>query len=1312
MALLSSASAHPLGIALLDDPDNGAEVESGRDSEGAATGAVDATEAPSGLHLRGNMGPAPGEQPPGATPTGAATPPGAPGGDGSAPSPQELANLKTLLESLPVTEQQEMLAFYRDLGFDLDQLLGLGAARMAQMGRGRQIIEMFGNLAFARQPAAVLDARSRLALGDIPHPDLERGDPGEIARWIHLQFLAGDWEWLRNYLINRPRPEAEIVYAGLLQSIRPNAGLLPEEVIAIAELASTAPTRAQVVRLGALLQQAAERHATAEMVTRLRAGSRFFGMDDSERRQRTIDLLTAAGLLRDASEYLPPLDDARAAGDGQAMLAHAAHELARAERSGGADAEPLRRRAWAIAAEVALMDKVPFETRRQAMGRAMAMMPSMPRPMVRPWLERVFDDEALGQVALEVMAATAISVGDANRDREERARTIVALKEAVDMLLTRHGADSPAFQLPLRMLTTSLVNEMEAALRGSDESVQQMPPWMMMAPQRPSRDVESLARAIPSEAWLRAIEPSLALRTAAAGIAIATSVDDIDLALTLLREASARSPTEAERLANTFLARWQGKLGRRMEMDDDMYFYFSRWNMNPAAPVTRGRQRRNLDRVREMVASLRAIGVETNQLPLLVQIFNSCHGATEVFQREDVERVFGPIEGIPPWIAVSLAQTMAANLGGEWRDRAVHRRAGVRRTDAEIAALVDRGYGLALDLMDSALVAQPESWRLAVMKSALAYDRQSFLEQQRSTPSGALAEVRAATFATFEEAARRYALAVSAGEEREDVEVFLRWFGVAMGSPGLRTFRSEDIPSLDEGVDDPVERIRRALAALPPEVAERHVAELARAITGFLGGVDASVKPKLVRHALRIIGDNPAGAPLRTLDTLYHELIRDEIRLRLTIDGDDRVGVKQPFGVLLTLRSTAAVEREVGGFAKYLQTSVPIWTSGRYQEKNHRETLEKDIREAFGKGIELQTISFFDPFVPPRGVIEDGQDGWVEKPLAYLVVTRQDATVDRLPSVPMEMQFSDSMGPVTLVALSNAPALAVGAAFSARPCPDLEVVQVVDAREASDSSTPEIRLEVRMRGRGIVPDLEEALSGITNAIAGYAPQLETARVSPIVALGDDQTTMAGRWFMQTQREPKGGYPEPDERGIYRPTFERSWTITYLPTGGDRAALGGIFTLPTLRPVVAGAIENRQYVDMDIIPVTGPTVAVTPRASPWRTLAMMGGAGAVALVAIGGVLWIRRRQRHAAPALTEVKMPQRITPMSTVTTLRRLRDTYGGSLPPDMLASLDAEIGSIEAHYFGPEQQVGSKASSNGDLDGRLRSWVTRLERRA
>ena len=65
--------------------------------------------------------------------------PAAPPGMGAPFTPQETDVLKRMLESLDPSGQDAIRAYYRDLGIDLDQALGLAAAKSQQAQRGSTV---------------------------------------------------------------------------------------------------------------------------------------------------------------------------------------------------------------------------------------------------------------------------------------------------------------------------------------------------------------------------------------------------------------------------------------------------------------------------------------------------------------------------------------------------------------------------------------------------------------------------------------------------------------------------------------------------------------------------------------------------------------------------------------------------------------------------------------------------------------------------------------------------------------------------------------------------------------------------------------------------------------------------------------------------------------------------------------------------------------------------------------------------------------------------------------------------------------------
>ncbi len=1201
-------------------------------------------------------------------------------------SKDEIAELQATYDSLSPDEQAEMKAYYKGLGLKLEEALGIAAARSAEQNRTRELLGAMRELDFSRKPQAVLAARAKLGFGQVPQPSANTARPQDVAKWLHLYVMAGEWTTLADFLKGRPADEAQGVYSAILQSMnRGDPGLLPEEVLAVAEAAPSDLKPWQMTSLSGLMKLAADKHSTGPALQQIKAGTRFFGMQDDEHRRRTVEFLAGAGLVAEAYEFLPPLDDARSGGEAAILLVHAKYKQSLADKaSEGKDADAQRADAWGLFSEASLLPKASLDQKREALTHAIALMNRVPRAQVTPWLTTLFSSDTLGPIALEIMALKAISIGDEKLDVEQRAQAILTMKEGVDVLLARQSMESSSLRVPMRMLTTALLSEIENTVKekGNQRFL--------------TREAQLLLRAVPNAAWFDALEPSLATRATKACISISMLADELDMSLAFLRDGIRRAPDQGVPIADHFLKAWEQRLNPKAEESDDRFmFYFYREYL-PSAPLTRGRQRRNLDRLHALMQTLAGIGIEPRSLPSIASAFKACHSKTEVYSKEDIVSVFGPLDQIPPATCAALAETMSASLNGDWRNRAAQRETGTKRSDSEIAALVDKGYALALELIDSALAREPDSWRYSAAKAGLAFDRMQFRNVQQKMDAATQNEYRHAAFTAFAQAAQRYAKALQSGEEREDIRLYLRWFGAALGTPELNFLRVDEMPTDGSLQDDQIDLIRTSIASLPPDSAFRHVSDFAREISNAVTRSDPEIKPRLITHALRIIGDHPAGASLRALSELYRDLVKDELKLRVTIDGDDRVGVNRPFGILLALRFTNAVDRETGGFSKYLQNNVWGRVGRQYREVNYRDELQKQIESALGKNFTIESTGFFDPFMPPRGVTEDGQDGWLEKPLAYIILSRKDPAVDRLPQISIDMQFEDQTGPVTLALPSNTPALALGEARADRPILDLSIAQIVDPRDAiAGDKDRSIKLEVQARGKGVSPDLRDLLHNLDHAIPGYSIAADGIESKPTLILQDGEQP-SSRFSWGDPKPPKGGYPEPDETGMYRLTIERTWVVTYKPTG---ATLAGEFTLPSLKPGVNAKLQSRFYSDLDLLPVDGNVVAVTPRWA-WGTR-IVAALSALALATILFVL-LRRKKKPTPLPDSAIHIPANLTPLSAIVTLRKFQSERAAVLDPAQRDALAHDISTLERTYFGPASQI----EANGTLDSILRRWVT------
>jgi len=581
-------------------------------------------------------------------------------------------------------------------------------------------------------------------------------------------------------------------------------------------------------------------------------------------------------------------------------------------------------------------------------------------------------------------------------------------------------------------------------------------------------------------------------------------------------------------------------------------------------------------------------------------------------------------------------------------------------------------------------------------RAALAYDRLEFKQSQQKQDFATYNEYRRLAFKAFADAADRYAQLLHAGEAKSNPEVFLLWFNAAVGASELSHLTRENITVEGSAGDDQIDRIAAAIDALPEAASFAHRAAFAEAVTGSVNALSPEVKPRVVRHALRVVRDHPSGASLRRMHELYEDLLRHEIHLRLTLDGDDRVGSLAPFGVMLSIRYTNAVARETDGFSKYLQNEVWVNFGPRSTFVNYRDKLQRGVEDALRESFDIASIAFFEPLHPSREVTEGGETGWQEKPLAYMVLKAKDASLERIPAVQMDLDFIDSSGPVILAVSSNSPPIDAGHR-SARPVHDLVITQTVDVRQVGDGSKDQATLEIHASARGVVPSLDEMLTAVESALSGYAPGDSGITENPLnIAQADQDGATPYQMMVSARSASEKSYLEADADGVYRMTTERSWTITYAPQGGSTA--GSAFVLPALKEGTAGKLTSRTYADMDIVEVSGPRVLIEGGSLSPLTIALLG------LLLLAALLLLARALRNRAGDGNEETWadlaPHRLTPMSVLAALDRIAAQRGAAFAPDRLAALNAERVALERRCFGP----GAVEVAAAELEEVARRW--------
>ena len=218
----------------------------------------------------------------------------------------------------------------------------------------------------------------------------------------------------------------------------------------------------------------------------------------------------------------------------------------------------------------------------------------------------------------------------------------------------------------------------------------------------------------------------------------------------------------------------------------------------------------------------------------------------------------------------------------------------------------------------------------------------------------------------------------------------------------------------------------------------------------------------------------------------------------------------------------------------------------------------------------------------------------METPLAYLVLRAKTGSVDRIPAVPIDLEFNDGSGMVRLPVASQVVLIDARDEHPApRPCQDMKVRQLWDDRRLASGTA---QLEVTATAQGLVPTLDRLVDLGPGAMPGFR-----------VAKVQDQ-----RLEMKSL-ETAGGQ--------IQPVTERRWTIDVEPDPAAR-------TPPRefVFPAAAGpsiAMEYQRYDDADVV-AAGPTVPLRTVLTARQIGLWIGGGIAVAvllLIGLGTVVYV-------------------------------------------------------------------------------------------
>jgi hypothetical protein len=1064
---------------------------------------------------------------------------------------------------------------------------------------------------------------------------------------------------------------------------------LPADIIGIADASPVELEEEYTQTLGRLLATVKQQGSfIEEFVAALEEGTARLGGDDAKKKFAAARLLIAANSAAEAGAFLPDSEDAASTKNVEALQLLGQYYLALREKEEKQKENLVY--AWKVNQKILDIEDLKPEDKEAALIMAVDLAPKVAEELGDKWMVDSFTSNL--QRGMEVIStigsAAAESRGSINA--ETRLKTLELQSTAVESLLTNAGARADEWKESLGILAMNWLHEAEFSRKyDTSDSMQSQMQWDEYGnmfwgrnsyQNRLNNGNNNMPQAIktgdlleiaPSAPWMEKISAALQPKFTMVLAQLYLKVKEDERAYPFIESLAKTQPKTAHDLANEFIRVWttnHDPNNQKRRTSSYMYFYgFSQ--RADTIPLTRSKQVRNLEELAKWVKKLHELPIEPLDEDVVTQAFVTTHSQAEVYRIEDIQQVFGSMESLKPETMAQLLQTMRANLASVWRDPKVQQDQKTKRKDKDIQAEIIRGYEVANSVVESGVQAHPKSWHLQLAKAAILFDATNYEKTQQA--SSDFTEKKAAAFAEFEKAATLYADALPTIDEiKETADIYLTWFYASLGASDLEALKGEQVPNPAEQ-----EKIQKAITALPKAVADRHIAKFGNSLASRISSVQAELKQRYLKGGLAIAGDIKETRTAASLYNYYADLI-SEIQLVATIDGNDRVGDGQPFGMFVDLFHTTHIERESGGFAKYLtnQNNSPYaWNYGRPTE-NYRDKFEEAARESLNEHFDVMSVTFHSEKIKSRGT---DKDGWRVTPYAYILMKTKGAQVDSIPSLRMDMDFLDTSGFVVLP-IESAKLPIDATKQEARPASDLAITQTLDESKAKDGI---LSLEIKTTGHGVIPDIDTFLD---------------VKTSDFVVSNTEDKGVA---VMQLDGETENNAV----------ISERNWLIEYKADGDTPAAT---FKFPTPKGE-AKEVNYQRYDDADMIDAT-ETISLVQEVGkkklPWWVWPAVG--AAVFLLVIGIMIAIRLNKQPVKRSIT-YRMPKQVTPFTVISLLQRIRDNE--KLSRKRRSEIDSSIENLESHYFATEAGGPVEATAEGEvaakkpsLKGIARTWIERV----
>jgi hypothetical protein len=982
-------------------------------------------------------------------------------------------------------------------------------------------------------------------------------------------------------------------------------------------------------------------------------------------RRQVAKLLTLAGQPAYTGDFLPTPEEAVKAKDIEGLNLLSRHYQAlhaKEAKSGNLE------KAWHAVQMALAFQAGTREDQEEALLRAVELAPRVTDKLGQAWLDESFTKKPDRGMEILATVGTLVSQGLATRPfaTEDRLNALKLTKTAVEALLKAAPQKAAEWKGTLTLLAAGWLKEAEFSRQNDyssgsgprlrqdmfgnifytsdDDDDGRMRMMMMNRGNQPQPvPVGEVLRARPNEQWIQAIDEGLRPKLAGLLAQLHLKVGEEDKAFPLIATLADAQPDEAKALVREFLRVWTRNHNPNEQRNRYRYswFFYGYETRAESIPLTRSKQERNLQELAEWVKKIRAlpkIGEMDDEL--MVRAFTACHSSAEVYKTEAIETVFGPLGTLKPRTLAGLAQQMRTNLAGLWRSPAEQQNKKTNRKKKDIEAEVLRGYQVAHQAVEDGLKKFPDHWSLLAAKASLLHDEINY--RQELNKSSEFSARRGQALALYKKAAERYAAeAPKLPTDEQTNLVYDLWFAATLGAVDLGMITEEKQPDWKQPA-----LIRDALKAIPGEVGTKHFDRFANELFTRLSGAKPHIKFNYLKAGFEIVGDHKQAVEAKKVFDYYKDLVR-EIKLDTVVDGPAKVGHGKPFGFFVNIRHTRDIERESGGFSRYLQNqNASGYFSYNYGRPtaDYRDRFETTVKEALKEHFEVVSVTFQVDTVNSRAAEEYG---WRYTPYAYVLVKPRGPQVDAIPPLRIDLDFLDTSGYVVLpVESPKVPIDASPSKGEPRPIENLTVTQTLDERQADKGI---LILEVKAVGVGLIPDLEDLCGSL--APDGF----EVIKV-------EDQGLGVKKFDEDAQKNAI--------------LSERVWQVTLKGLSGQ-SELPKTFRFASVKLPTKETIYQR-YNDADLAVVEQDVSLERVYGTQNRLWVWLAAVGGVVFLAFLGVLaWLLMRPKAAVTA--GPVLPEDLNAFNVIGLLQRLQAEK--KLTPDQKGELDRAIAGLEEYYF-------------------------------